>query len=102
MVLIKKFLGKFKDEVFGKQTTLFVGLRKKLYSYKINEHEGKKCKGIKKNAINNDITFEDYKTCLFSGKEEMRKMNIIRNENQNIYSYKTKLHYQQMMIKYFI
>ena len=39
----------FKDEVAGKQITCFVGLRPKLYSFKIEESkEVRKCKGIKK------------------------------------------------------
>ena len=33
----KKVIGKFKDEVAGKQITKFVGLRPKLYSFKIEE-----------------------------------------------------------------
>ena len=32
----KKVIGKFEDEAAGKQITHFVGLRAKLYSYKIN------------------------------------------------------------------
>ena len=48
----KKVIGKFKDEVAGQQITHFVGLRAKLYSYKIERNEDiPKCKGIKKNGI---------------------------------------------------
>ena len=56
----KKVIGMFKDEVAGKQITHFVGLRPKLYSFKIEECRGvlggsippvKKCKGIKKNVV---------------------------------------------------
>ena len=48
----KKVIGMFKDEVAGKQITHFVGLRPKLYSYKVeDEKELKKCKGIKKNVV---------------------------------------------------
>ena len=32
------------------------------------------------------IDFEDYVDCLKSGKKQMRKMNIIRSENHEIYS----------------
>ena len=44
----KKVIGKFKDEAAGKQITHFVGLRAKLYSYKIEDNFVKKAKGIKK------------------------------------------------------
>ena len=44
----KKVLGMFKDEAGGKVIDEFVGLRAKLYSYKMFEgEESKKCKGSK-------------------------------------------------------
>ena len=62
----KKVIGMMKDEAGGKIIEEFVGLRAKLYSYKMHEgKEEKKCKGIKKNVIRNRITHEDYKNCLF-------------------------------------
>ena len=86
----KKVIGKFKDEVAGRQITHFVGLRPKLYSLKVegggDARETRKCKGIKKNVIKHEITFEDYKQCLFSAEKQMRAMNIIRSENHDIYS----------------
>ena len=52
----KKVIGMFKDEVAGKQITHFVGLRPKLYSFKIEEErEVRKCKGIKKNIVKKKI-----------------------------------------------
>ena len=42
----------FKDEVAGRQITHFVGLRPKLYSFKVEDGSlTKKCTGIKKNAV---------------------------------------------------
>ena len=32
------------------------------------------------------IDFEDYVRCLFTGEKQMRKMNIIKSENHEIYS----------------
>ena len=57
----KKVIGMFKDEACGKQIVEFVGLRAKLYSYIMDEGtEEKKCKGVKKTTINNDIRHDDY------------------------------------------
>ena len=83
----KKVIGMFKDEVAGKQITHFVGLRPKLYSFKIEEdREVRKCKGIKKNVVKKKLEFDQYVTCLFTGEKEMRSMKIIRSENHYIYS----------------
>ena len=83
----KKVIGMFKDEVAGKQITCFVGLRPKLYSFRIEEDkEVRKCKGIKKNVIKKKLDFDDYVQCLFLGKKQMRSMKIIRSENHDIYS----------------
>ena len=83
----KKVIGMFKDEVAGKQITHFVGLRPKLYSYKVeDEKDFKKCKGIKKNIVKKSIDFDDYVKCLLTGEKQMRKMKIIRSEKHEIYS----------------
>ena len=83
----KKVIGMFKDEVAGKQITHFVGLRPKLYSFKVEDSSTtKKCKGIKKNVVKKGINFQDYVECLFSGEKQMRSMKIIRSENHDIYS----------------
>ena len=83
----KKVIGMFKDEVAGRQITHFVGLRPKLYSFKVEDtNTTKKCKGIKKNVVKKGIDFQDYVDCLFSGEKQMRSMKIIRSENHNIYS----------------
>ena len=83
----KKVMGMFKDEVAGNQLTHFVGLRPKLYCFKVEGDKiTKKCKGMKKNVVKKGIQFEDYVKCLFSGEKQMRKMNIIRSENHDIYS----------------
>ena len=66
----------FKDEVAGEVIDEFVGLRAKLCSYKMFEgEESKTCKGVKKSVVKKSITHEDYKKCLFTGKEQSRKMS---------------------------
>ena len=83
----KKVLGVFKDEVKGKVIDEFVGLRAKLYSYKMFEgKESKKCKGIKKAVVKNSITHANYKTCLFTRKEQLQKMNVIRSYKHEVYT----------------
>ena len=82
----KKVVGMIKDECGGKQIVEFVGLRPKSYSYEVGGSKEKKCKGIKKNVIKKDITFQNYKDCLFKEKEETRKMNLIRHRNHDLYS----------------
>ena len=41
---------------------------------------------MKKNVIKNALSFEDYKECLFSEKEVMKDMNIVRSKNYDIFS----------------
>ena len=67
-------LGMFKDEAGEKQIAEFVGLRAKLYSYKMRDgSEGKKVKGVSKNVTKRCIQFDNYGECLFSRKEQYRK-----------------------------
>ena len=83
----KKVLGMFKNEVGGEIIDEFVGLRAKLYSFKMLEGvESKKCKGGKKLVVKKSIMHEDYKNCLFTGKEQLRKMNLIRSHKHDIYT----------------
>ena len=83
----KKVLGMFKDEVAGKNIKEFVGLRAKLYSFITEEgEENKKCKGVKRQVVENSIRHEDYKTCLTTGKEILRKQTILRSYEHEIYT----------------
>jgi len=41
----------FQDEPCGKQIQEFIGLRSKLYSFKLADEEHKKCKGIKNKML---------------------------------------------------
>jgi hypothetical protein len=84
----KKVVGMFKDECGGQILEEFVGLRSKLYSYKMyaTGNEEKKCKGVKKAVVKKNITFGDYKKCLFGGGELSRRMNVIRSHGHEIYT----------------
>ena len=83
----KKVLGMMKDEAGGKTIKEFVGLRAKLYSFVMDDgEETKKCKGVKKQVVESKISHEDYKTCLTTGKEQLRKQNILRSYNHEVYT----------------
>jgi hypothetical protein len=91
----KKVPGMMKDECGGKLMSEFIGLRAKLYAYKMCEgKEEKRCKGVKKYVVKKNISFEDYKKCLKTGVEQMRKMSNIRSRGHQLYTeetYKTAL-----------
>src|SRR6218665_4205020 len=72
----KKVIGMFKDEAGVRQIEEFVSLRAKLYSYIMDGEDYKKCKGIKKCVVKKRITHNDYKDCLFTKRERLRKMNV--------------------------
>ena len=83
----KKVVGMFKDEAGGKIIREFVGLRAKLYAYKMHEgKEEKRCKGVKKAVVKRSINFEDYKTCLFTGNPQTRTMNVIRSHGHELFT----------------
>lgn len=83
----KKVIGMMKDETGGKQIIEFVGLRSKLYAYKMDcEKEEKKCKGVKKRVVKKEITLEDYKKCLFSKENQCRSMNNFKSRKHTIYT----------------
>lgn len=83
----KKVIGKFKDEAGGKIIEEFVGLRAKLYSYKMFDggDEKKKWKGVKTGVVESTISFDDYKRCLFGGGKHHRKMNTLRSRKHEIF-----------------
>ena len=83
----KKLIGKFKDECGGKQIIEFVGLRPKLYSILMDGGEEiKKDKGIKASVVKKTISHNNYKDCLFTGKQHMRKMNVMRSHLHDVYT----------------
>ena len=85
--LNKKVIGLMKDELGGKIMTEFMALRPKLYSYKkLDSSEDKKCKGIKKCVVKKTLTFEDYKTCLFSDSTEYRSQLMFRSAKHEVHT----------------
>ena len=85
--LNKKVIGLMKDELGGKIMTEFVALRPKLYFYReLDGSEDKKCKGIKKCAVKKTLTFEDYKTCLFSDSTEYKSQLMFRSAKHEVHT----------------
>jgi len=81
----KKVPGMLKDECGGEIISEFCGLRAKLHAFKKDGEEEKRCKGVKKPVDSKSIHLEDYKRCLLTGKEEHRKMNVIRSREHELF-----------------
>ena len=66
----KKVPGKFKDESASKCITEFVGLRRKMYSFMLDDKndvskaEVRVAKGVQKSVIFNNLRFSTYLNCL--------------------------------------
>ena len=92
----KKVIGKFKDEAAGNPIVSFVGLKSKMYSYKVELSDGKggvkiknnkAAKGVNKNVIKRDLDHSDYLACLQNNTIEKHKMKTIRSDYHVISSY---------------
>ena len=67
----------------------FVGLRSKMYTFiKEGNHESEKAKGINKNAVDDELKYEDYKNVLFNRSYIRHKTNRIQRKDHNVKSYK--------------
>ena len=84
----KKVIGLMKDELGGKVMTEFVALRAKMYAYrKIDKGvEEKRCKGTKKCVVSEELTFEDYNTCLLDGETIHREQVFFENKKDEVYT----------------
>ena len=94
----KKVIGKFKDEYNGVPISEFVGLRSKMYCVKTENKESKKLKGIKKNVVKKEISFNDYKRCLFSDDKNdicqyssFNSLRSFQHEIKSVSNYKISL-----------
>ena len=80
-------LGMFKDDAGGKQIVEFVGLRASCFTL-IKCLMALKTKYVRgdKECYIRSIQLDDYRECLFSRKEQHRKMNVIRSHCHEIYN----------------
>ena len=53
-------------------------------SYRVEESEPKKCKGIKKCVVKKTISFEDYKRCLLEGRNIHRSQLMFRSKKHKL------------------
>lgn len=88
----KKIPGLFKDELNSEIMTDFVGLRAKCYAVRSRgcEEKMKKAKGVKKNVLKREITFDDYIDCIKNNCTVVRTQNTIRSKMHNVYSIQQK------------
>ena len=64
----------FKDEAGGKHIVEFVGLRAKLYSYKmLDGSQDKKCKGVTKNSTKGIFNSMTTKNVCLAGRNNIEK-----------------------------
>ena len=83
----KKIIGLMKDEAGGRQVEEFVGLRSKLYAFKIDDgSKTKKCKGVKKCVVKKKLEIEDYKDCVFNRNVHYPSMNNFQSRKHDIYT----------------
>ena len=80
----KKVIGLMKEELGGEVMKEFISLRPKMYSYGVGNSEPKKCKGIKKCVVKKTITFENYKRCLFDGRNIHRSQLLFRSNKREV------------------
>lgn len=88
----KKVPGLFKDESKGQQIIEFVGLRSKMYAFRLEEQKDKNifemkvAKGIKKTVIHQDLKFQHYFTCNFENKQMEHDFKTIRSTGHQLYT----------------
>ena len=80
----EEVIGLMKDELGGEIMKEFISLRPKMYSYRVESSEPKKCKGIKKCVVKKTITFEDCKRCLFDGRNVHRSQLLFRSNKHEV------------------
>lgn len=90
-LLNKKIAGLMKDECKGNIITHFIGLRSKMYMYKIQSKNeiNKKVKGVKQSAVKT-IKFKEFLDCLYDGTTLVKDQQRIISKSHTVYSIKEK------------
>lgn len=78
---------RFKDEAKGAPIESFAGLRAKMYAIKLGGQDFmKKCKGVKKYILKNQITFQHFYECLTDNCSITVEQNSIRSKGHQPFS----------------
>ena len=86
----KKVIGLMKDELGSEIMRELVALRPKMYTYKVENREFKRCKGVKKWVVKGSIRFEDYKKGLMTGEMQYRSQMVFRSRLHRISTIESK------------
>ena len=81
-----KTIGLFKDEMRGNCIESFCALNPKCYSYISESKNVKKCKGVSKVVVDNEITHDDYKHTLATGETLVRDVMGFRSVRQQVFT----------------
>jgi len=72
----------FEDECGGRTIETVWGVRAELCAFEMFDgEETKKCKGVQKYVVQKKTKFEN---CFFSGRKQLRKMNVICSDDHQI------------------
>lgn len=90
----RKKLGIMEDENGGRIMSEFIGLRSKMYTYKMHSTVEKtkivkKAKGVKTCVLNNKIKFEDYKKCILENCTVSQPQMTFRSLYHNVFTLST-------------
>lgn len=91
LIVNKKCLGMFKDELKGKIIIGLAAVRAKLYSLKVQDQKDiLRNKGVKKSVVERCLTHEDYVNCLENDVEKCVTQDCIRSHLHNVYTIREK------------
>ena len=85
---IRKKLGYFKDECSSKIITKFIALKPKSYAFATHgeDDEHKKSKGVVKQKVKKELTYQSYEQALYENKKHQITYNFIRSRNHQLFS----------------
>lgn len=79
-----------KDENEGAIMTEFVGLRAKMYSYRVQtkklKFESKRAKGVKKHIVNKKLTFDDFLKCVEENTRFVGAQSLIKSKMHKVHT----------------
>ena len=88
---LKKVPGYFKDKCGGAQITAFIGLRSKMYAFKVQTSQGtvvekKVAKGIRRHVLEQELSFEKYKRALLELQTTHHEFASITSKSHSVFT----------------